>query len=151
KRFIVLQVKTMSALHRAAGTRQWKSRLSSSGRCSRRDGGAPRPSSRRPRRPLDPALQWSRSGWLPYLGRVTILLLTGPSRASAHREAPSQRAGDYLRYQHASLPCILGNQAAENRSTRLRESSQNEPHKRRSRRWGGWESNPGPADYESAQ
>src|SRR5262249_47722481 len=83
KRFIVLQVKTMSALHRAAGTRQWKSRLSSSGRCSRRDGGAPRPSSRRPRRPLDPALQWSRSGWLPYLGSVTILLLTGPSRASA--------------------------------------------------------------------
>jgi len=39
KRFIVLRVKTMSSHHRAAGTRQWKSRRSSSGRCSRRDGG----------------------------------------------------------------------------------------------------------------
>jgi hypothetical protein len=35
KRFIVLQVKTMSSHQRAAGTRQWKSRRSSSGRCSR--------------------------------------------------------------------------------------------------------------------
>ena len=33
KRFIVLQVKTMSSHQRAAGTRQWKSRLGSSG-CS---------------------------------------------------------------------------------------------------------------------
>ena len=35
KRFIVLQVKTMSSHQRAAGTRQWKSRRSSSGRWSR--------------------------------------------------------------------------------------------------------------------
>ena len=32
KRFIVLQVKTMSSHHRAAGTRQWKTSVSSSGR-----------------------------------------------------------------------------------------------------------------------
>ena len=43
-----------------------------------------------------------------------------------------------------------GQPSSGNRSTRLRESSQNEPHERRSRRWGGRGSNPGPADYESA-
>jgi hypothetical protein len=35
KRFIVLQVKTMSSHQREAATRQWKSRRSSSGRCPR--------------------------------------------------------------------------------------------------------------------
>jgi hypothetical protein len=63
------------------------------------------------------------------------------------REAPGP-ARRRLPFATSTRAFRAAKQRKETVPRRLRESSQNEPQERRSRWWGGWGSNPGPADYE---